>query len=192
MSRTHNSWSENGAGCSCTISTHCPVTFRELIEDDFEGAGTYNVGIQRETYQQEQFQFYASSVDELMNHIRRKICEIYAEVEFDDDLDFMEQVDFIEKVPDDNVKHVWEGENMPAHVESIKDWTLRVDDVNVSEMQELVEKLYRRTYGIKRELTEDEEDNVRYVARMATDSLMEIARNNGIEVWHPTADSYDF
>lgn len=88
--------------------------------------------------------------------------------------------------------HIWGGKERPAHVKNIKDWTQQVDDKLMSNMIVMVNVLYRRTYNVSRQLTEDEEDTIQFIARETMDKLYGIARENGIEVWHPTADSYDF
>jgi len=88
--------------------------------------------------------------------------------------------------------HIWGGEEMPAHVKNIKDWTRQVDDKLLYSTQKLVEEVYRKTYNERHILSEDQEEIINDVAREALDKLYDIARENGIEVWHPTADSYEF
>lgn len=89
-------------------------------------------------------------------------------------------------------KHIWGGEEKPAHVKNIKDWTLQVDDKLLYSTQKLVEEMYRRTYDYGGALSEDQEEVINTVARETLDKLYDTAREHGIEVWHPTADNDEF
>lgn len=88
--------------------------------------------------------------------------------------------------------HIWGGKEMPAHVGNIKDWTQQVDDKLLYSMQKTVEGMYRMTYNERHTLSEDQEELINAVAREVLDKLYDIAREYCIEVWHPTADSYEF
>lgn len=88
--------------------------------------------------------------------------------------------------------HFWGNKEKPTHVQNIEEWIQQVDDKLLYPMQKLVEELYRKTYDHRNILSEDQEDVINTVARETLDILYDVAREHGIEVWHPTADSYEF
>lgn len=92
----------------------------------------------------------------------------------------------------DEQQHVWGGIEQPSHVKNIRGWMQQVDDKLLNHMQSTVEYMYRMTYNKRGVLSEDQEDIINVVARETLDKMYDIAREHGIEVWHPTADNYEF
>lgn len=90
--------SEAGSYLSCWHGGWSDGTILTEVKNEWEGAGTYNVGVSRETYEQEEIQLYAETPKELTDLIKENIKEIYSEIDFADELDFLEHYDYIEKV----------------------------------------------------------------------------------------------
>ena len=85
-------------------------------------------------------------------------------------------------------KHFWHGEEMPAHVDNIKEWTNKVEDEIIGDIIELLEKIAENTDYSKKPSEQDYLD----MAKALFSDVIETARKGGIPVWDPTADSYEF
>ena len=93
-----SSCSDAGGYISCNHSGWSDGTILTEVKKEWEGAGTYNVVVSRETYEQEEVQLYAETSEELADRIKEYIKETYAEIDFADELDFLEHYDYIEKM----------------------------------------------------------------------------------------------
>ena len=85
-------------------------------------------------------------------------------------------------------KHFWYGEEMPAHVDNIKEWQITTGDTLENMLESLFIKIAIKTGFIEEEHTTDYMD----MAKKILPAVMETARKGGIPVWDPTADSYEF
>lgn len=95
MSMTYNSWSEGGSGCSCHIYTS-PTSMLEAIEDEWEGAGTYQIHYHDTDYDEQETELTAETVEELADLIETFLRENNA---YEDEYwNIWDNYDYAEKV----------------------------------------------------------------------------------------------
>lgn len=87
-------------------------------------------------------------------------------------------------------KHLWRGEEMPAHLDNIKDWQLNCGDYIENELMEAVKTIYMLTYGFIP--SEVNEDDLWPIVKDVMPAFVERMRADNIPVWNPEADSYEF
>ena len=94
----------------------------------------------------------------------------------------------------DNGPHMWCGCEQPAHLDNIKDWQLKCGDILENILFDAFKQIYARTTtGIV--LPVNVNEDVIFIWPAVKDALpgvIKAARDNGIPVWDPTADNYEF
>lgn len=84
-------------------------------------------------------------------------------------------------------KHFLYGDEMPPHIENIKPWVNKVEDEVADILKDAFLKISRLTYG---------KDGDEEACQDAAEDLKEIAiltaRQHGIAIWNPEADTYTF
>ena len=85
-------------------------------------------------------------------------------------------------------RHFWHGKVKPGHLENIKEWQLSVGDTLENILVEAFGKIAIET-GIGEV---SEEADYHDMAKKVFPVIMETARDGGIPVWDPEADSYIF
>ncbi len=90
----------------------------------------------------------------------------------------------------DNSPHMWHGCGQPAHLNNIKDWQLKCGDALEYILMDAFERIYMMTTGTLP--FKINEDDIRPAVKDALPGVIKAARDNGIPVWDPTADSYEF
>lgn len=87
-------------------------------------------------------------------------------------------------------KHMWCGEEKPAHLENIEEWQLNCGDSIESTLMDAVKAICSMTYWVPPQGID--ENDLWPVVKEITPKLIEEMRKNNIPVWNPEADNYDF
>ena len=88
--------------------------------------------------------------------------------------------------------HMWQGEDMPAHLDNIKEWQLNCGDNIENTLMDAVKDICSMTYGIPHSEADKEEPYLWPVVKEVMPKLIEEMRKNDIPVWNPEVDSYEF
>ena len=88
-------------------------------------------------------------------------------------------------------KHMWCGEEKPAHLDNIKEWQLTCADHIERTLMVAVKNTYQMTYGMGPSSIVIEKD-LWPIVKEVTPKLIEEMRKNDIPVWNPEADNYEF
>jgi len=89
-------------------------------------------------------------------------------------------------------KHMWCGEEKPAHLENIEEWQLNCGDPIENTLMDAVKLIYAMTYGVSPLQAGLIEDELRPIVKEVTPKLIEEMRKNDIPVWNPEVDNDEF
>ena len=89
-------------------------------------------------------------------------------------------------------KHMWAGCECLAHLDNIKCWQERCGDPIENTLMNAVKLIYSMTYGVSPLQASLLEDELRPIVKEVMPVLIKKMRDNGVPVWNPEADSYEF
>jgi hypothetical protein len=87
-------------------------------------------------------------------------------------------------------KHMWAGCECLAHLDNVKCWQERCGDTIENTLMDAVKLIYSMTYGVS--TLQADEDELRPIVKEVMPVLIKTMRDNGVPVWNPEADSYEF
>ena len=88
--------------------------------------------------------------------------------------------------------HMWQGEEMPAHLGNIKDWQLNCGDHIENALMDAVKDICSMTYGIPHSEADKEELYLWPIVKEVMPVLIKKMRDNDVPVWDPEVDNYEF
>ena len=89
-------------------------------------------------------------------------------------------------------KHFWGGQEMPAHLDNIKEWQINCGDDIENILMNAIKEICSMTYGTSNTEADEEEECLWPIVKEVMPVLIKEMRDNGIYVWNPEADCYDF